>query len=207
MSPLNKKQIDEQARDLIGTTTSIALHRSMPHLVLDIRKHFQHVIEADERLTSARIRLGLNLLEARRRVEAGEAGDGIRWWDWFDKTFPQSRSNAEHVMALAAKPNPVAAHEAEKAATRERVRALRSRASAVHPSCTAEPVVTESTTYETEPPDRQAPMTTEQDQEVLPPEPSEQDLIDQIIDLYQRLSRHAQVRCAVRLRKVIRGDA
>jgi len=104
------------------------------------------------------------------------------------------------VMALAAKPNPIAAHEAEKAATRERMRRLRS--SAAQTACAAERVVTESTTYQTEPPP-QAPVMTEHDQEVLPPDPTEEARIDHIENEFQQLSRNGRVRCAARLNKAL----
>jgi len=59
-----------------AATTSIATHRTMRHLVLDIRKHFAHAVEAYGKFNAARIKLGQDLLEARARVEVGEEGSG-----------------------------------------------------------------------------------------------------------------------------------
>ena len=38
------------------------------------------------------------------------------------------------------------------------------------------------------------------------PEPGEDDLIDFVVDHFRRLSRTAQVRCAIKLRRIIRGE-
>ena len=42
---------------------------------------------------------------------------------------------------------------------------------------------------------------------IYEPEPGEGDLIDFIVDHFKRLSRTGQVRCAIQLRKVMRGEA
>ena len=97
------------------TATSIATQRTMQHLVLDIRKRFAHAVEAYGKFNAARIKLGQDLLEARARVEAGEEGSGITWWQWFEKNFPQSRSTAEKAMQVAAADNPQAVDEAVRA--------------------------------------------------------------------------------------------
>jgi hypothetical protein len=182
------------------TATSIATHRTMRHLVHDIRKHFAHAVEAYGKFNAARIKLGQDLLEARTRVEAGEEGSGITWWQWFEKKFPQSRSTAERAMQIAVAENPQAADEAVKARNALANRAYRAR---------------QSGSRDPDPPSRfasvsrdtEAPILTSGPQEVLPPDPNEEYLIDQIIDLFKQLSRNAQVRCAVRQRKVMRGDA
>ena len=182
------------------TATSIATQRTMQHLVLDIRKRFAHAVEAYGKFNAARIKLGQDLLEARARVEAGEEGSGITWWQWFEKNFPQSRSTAEKAMQIVAAENPQAADEAVRARNAIANRAYRAR---------------RSVSRDLEPPSRSASVSrdaealilTRDPQEVLPPDPGEEQLIDQIIALFKRLSRNAQVRCAVRQRKVMRGDA
>jgi hypothetical protein len=183
-----------------AATTSIATHRTMRHLVRDIRKHFAHADEAYGKFNAARIKLGQDLLEARARVEDGEEGSGsITWWQWFEKNFPQSRSTAEKAMQIAAAENPQAAEAAVRARNAIANRAYRAR---------------QSVSRALEPPSRSAPVSRDLEPsiltigaEVLPPDPGEEQLIDQIIELFKRLSRSAQVRCAVRQRKVIRGDA
>jgi len=182
-----------------AATTSIATHRTMRHLVLDIRKHFAHAVEAYGKFNAARIKLGQDLLEARVRVEAGEEGSGIAWWQWFEKNFPQSRSTAEKAMQIAAAENPQAADAAARARNATANRAYRAR---------------QSVSRDLEPPSRSAPVSRDLEPsiltsgaEVLPPDPGEEQLIDQIIEQFKRLSRSAQVRCAVRQRKIMRGDA
>jgi hypothetical protein len=182
-----------------AATTSIATHRTMRHLVLDIRKHFAHAVEAYGKFNAARIKLGQDLLEARARVEAGEEGSGITWWQWFEKNFPQSRSTAERAMRIAADENPQAADEVVRARNAIANKAYRARQSVsrdVEPPSRSAPVS----------PDTEAPILTSGPQEVLPPDPGEEYLVDQIIELFKRLSRSAQVRCAVRQRKVMWGD-
>ena len=178
---------------------SVIPHRTMRHLVLDIRKHFAHAVEAYGKFNAARIKLGQDLLEARARVEADEDGSGLTWWQWFEKNFPQSRSTAEKAMQIAAAEDPQAADEAARVRNAITNRAYRAR---------------QSISREMEPPSRSASVSRDTEpailtgglQELLPPDPGEEHLIDEIIDLFTRLSRSAQVRCAVRQRKVMRGD-
>jgi hypothetical protein len=178
-----------------GTSHAVVPHRTLDQLVLDIHKKFRRTIEAHEKFKAARIECGRDLLELRRRIEAGEAGKIISWWEWYESKFTRDRRDAERVMAIAAAEDPVAAHEAEKAATRERMRALRarpvpvrgSRPSGAHWSCAPEPTVNGG--------------------EVLPPDPTQDDIIIQIIDLFKQLNRQAQVRCGVKLRNIMRGEA
>jgi hypothetical protein len=82
--------------------------------------------EAQVKYKSKRIRIGIALLEAKRRVEAGEGG-ALSWWDWYKRHFERSREDATRVMKMAAAENPEAAHEAEKAKARDGMRALRDR--------------------------------------------------------------------------------
>jgi hypothetical protein len=43
---------------------------------------------------------------------------------------------------------------------------------------------------------------------LLPPDPmQDEDIVDQIVTLFAQLTRTAQVRCAMKLRKIIRGEA
>jgi hypothetical protein len=174
-----------------------AQRRTLKHLLLDIRKGFQQTVEAHEIFKAKRIKLGLDLLEARTRIEAGEAGDGVRWWEWFEKNFPQSRSDAERVMAIASAENPQAAYEAAKAKNAAHNRAYRQRQRQGQLSISRE--------VETPP---LAPVAAER-VEVLPPSPSpsEERQIEEIAELFKRLPRGAQVRCALRLRKIMRGEA
>jgi hypothetical protein len=164
-------------------------------LLLDIRKGFQQTVEAHEIFKAKRIKLGLDLLKARTRIEVGEVGEGVRWWEWFERNFPQSRSDAERVMAIASAENPQAAYEAAKAKNAAHNRAYRQRQRQGQLSIARE--------METPP---LAPVAAER-VEVPSPSPSEEWQIEEIAELFKRLPRGAQVRCALRLRKIMRGEA
>jgi hypothetical protein len=76
---------------------------------------------------SARIQAGKVLNELRRLVEAGDAGSGVDWWDWFEgQQFGRERKDAEKLMRIAKAPDPVA----ELAKERERVRVAKEKAAA-----------------------------------------------------------------------------
>ena len=97
----------------------IVPHRAMKHLVLDIQKKFLSLRKAYQTLADRRIQLGLDLLEARARVEAGEEGD-VTWWEWFESKFTQSRRDAERVMQIASAENPQGAYKAGRNCSRNR---------------------------------------------------------------------------------------
>src|SRR5262249_15694815 len=79
-------------------------------------------------IRDARLRLGEILLELRCRVESGEAGEGVKWWDWFDQNVQRSRGDAKKLLKLAASEDPEAA--AEEAAQRNRKHQAKHRAKA-----------------------------------------------------------------------------
>jgi hypothetical protein len=81
-------------------------------LSAELREHFRAE-------GSARIQAGRVLLELRRRVEAGEAGPGVNWWEWFEaRDFGRGRKDAEKLMRIAGSDDP----EAALAKEHERVR-------------------------------------------------------------------------------------
>jgi hypothetical protein len=163
---------------------------SLDEAVLRIHRKWQRVVDAQQKAHSARVECGVALLALRARIETGEAGQ-VTWWAWYETKFTRDRRDAEKVMAIAATENPQAAHEAEQAATRQRMQALRASRTGAQSQCAPEPEER-----------RRQP-----EQELLPPEPSQQDLIDQIIDLFKQLHRNERTRCAIKLRKIIRGEA
>jgi hypothetical protein len=63
---------------------------------------------------NARLYAGLVLVELRRRVEAGEAGE-VTWWAWYKEHFTRSRKDAEKLLKLAGAEDPEAAAEAARA--------------------------------------------------------------------------------------------
>lgn len=58
-----------------------------------------------------RLDLARDLLALQQRIEAGEAGELVVWWDWFDEFIGRSRSYAEKLLALARHEDPAARHE------------------------------------------------------------------------------------------------
>ena len=100
-------------------TAKVVPQLSLGDLLQKAHKQMETVVTTHGKLVAARVACGQSLLELRRRIEAGEGGD-VKWWDWYGEHFGRSRRDAERVMELAAAKDPEAAHEAEKAATRER---------------------------------------------------------------------------------------
>src|SRR5262245_29218658 len=91
---------------------------TLDQLVLQIREHSYQAGTQEGRLFRLRLKMGFELLEARRRVEAGEAGD-ISWWDWFAENDPlagHGRKDAEKLLRIASAQNP----ELEEKEARER---------------------------------------------------------------------------------------
>jgi len=167
---------------------------SLDEAVLRIHRKWDRVIDTQQKAHSARVECGMELLALRARIEAGEAGQ-INWWNYYQQKFTRDRRDAERIMAIASAENPQAAHEAEKAATRQRMQAFRARTGA-QARCAPEQDAPAHREREPEP-----------EQEILPPEPSQQDIEDQIVALFKTLHRQAQVRCAIKLRKILRGEA
>jgi hypothetical protein len=183
----------------MNDTQPIVPFISLDEAVLRVYKKFQHVVRmhgnfiaAQGGLHAARIECGMELLALRTRIEAGEAGQ-ISWWAWYETKFTRSRQDAEKIMALASEANPQAAYEAAKARNAEINRTYRQRKREGAP---AHDPARERGKFP-EPPE----------QELLPPEPSQQDIEDRIVDLFRQLHRTAQVRCAVKLRKILQGRA
>jgi hypothetical protein len=71
------------------------------------------------------LQAGLMLLELRRRIESGEAGE-TDWWAWYEQMFTgyiKSRKYAEQLMRWARADDPDAAIEDHRRKSRERARA------------------------------------------------------------------------------------
>ena len=82
---------------------------SIEDLLLRAHKEADHIKKHQQEAHSWKIRMGRTLNELRERVEAGENGINMRWWDWYEKHFAYSRSHAEHVMGIARAADPVVA--------------------------------------------------------------------------------------------------
>jgi len=113
----------------VNENQTIAPFVSLDEAVLRIHRKWERVVDAEHRTHTARIECGMDLVALRARIEAGEAG-GISWWNWYALKFTRDRRDTERVMAIASAANPAAAHEAEKAATRQRMQAFRARTGA-----------------------------------------------------------------------------
>jgi hypothetical protein len=168
---------------------------SFDESVLRIHRKWERIVEAEQKTQSARVECGIELMALRVRIEAGEAGK-ITWWQWYEQKFTRSRADAEKVMAIASDANPQAAYEAAKARNAEINRAYRQRERNLSRS-------RERDQDEARANDQHQHK--EPDQEVLPPEPSQYDLIDQIVVLFKQLHRNAQTQCTIKLRNILQG--
>lgn len=104
---------------------ALRAHQTIDDAIREIHGKFAEALASDGRAFNARLAAGQMLITLRGRVEAGEAGDGVEWWPWYESKFVRSRKDAEKVMRMASADDPEAAHEAEKAETRTRVAAHR----------------------------------------------------------------------------------
>lgn len=66
-----------------------------------------------------RLQAALELGELRDRVEAGEVGEGVDWWTWFDANVVGSRSNAEKLLKISRAEDPQAELERQKQRDKE----------------------------------------------------------------------------------------
>jgi hypothetical protein len=131
---------------------ALALVKPIDKLIVEIRGHMYDALSTKANYDKYRQAAGQTLLELRRRVEAGEAGEGVNWWQWFEANVERSRKDCEKLMKLAAADDP----ELTFAEERERVRiaSAKSRARRMLPTSIE---VIEDDDGEEEPPPRQLP--------------------------------------------------
>jgi hypothetical protein len=102
---------------------------SLKQVVARIEASFVRIKSYGEKLDQFRISAGKQLVELKVRIEAGEAGNGVKWWAWYAENFEnRTRRDAQKVMALANADNPEEAAEKERAKNRAAVAAHRERA-------------------------------------------------------------------------------
>ena len=89
-------------------------------IAAEINVRLQRAAQADDH----RIAAGKLLIDAQKRVEAGEAGD-ITWSDWVKQHIDRSAGDVRKVMALARAGDPLAARVQEKERSRRGMAALR----------------------------------------------------------------------------------
>jgi hypothetical protein len=103
----------------IATRADLISTRSLDETLRAFHSKFADAITAGKKAYSARLAAGLILIELRQRIEAGEAGEGIEWWAWYERKSIRSRRDAEKVMALARAEDPEAAAETARAKNAE----------------------------------------------------------------------------------------
>jgi len=96
-------------------------------LAKEIEASFAAEDKAMDKAKQHRISTGMRLIEARQRVEAGEAGEGVGWIEWCRANVKRSIRDIQRVMRIARAEDTEAAVEAEKAANREAQAAKRAR--------------------------------------------------------------------------------
>ena len=85
---------------------------SLKQVVARIEASFVKIKTYGEKADQYRISAGKQLVELQARIEAGEAGKGVKWWVWYAANFKnRSRRDAQRVMALARSDDPGAAAE------------------------------------------------------------------------------------------------
>jgi hypothetical protein len=74
----------------IAKRTATALQPiSLDEAVKAIHVKFAEAIRAEHRAYHARVAAGQMLLDLRKRIEGGEAGD-VGWWSWYASKAPAS---------------------------------------------------------------------------------------------------------------------
>jgi hypothetical protein len=102
---------------------------TLKQVVARIEASFVKIQHHGEKVDQFRISAGKQLVELKDRIEAGEAGKGVKWWSWYTENFKnRTRRDAQKVMALANADNPEEAAEEERAKNRAAVAAHRRRA-------------------------------------------------------------------------------
>jgi len=105
----------------------VSIKKPIERLVLEIRSHVHDAGRSQTTCAKHQLQAGWRLLELRKRVEAGEAGD-VHWWDWYETQFTghiKSRKYAERLMKWAQADDPEAAVGAERERVRNAVRKYR----------------------------------------------------------------------------------
>jgi hypothetical protein len=109
-----------KAADLIRNDRRRRKVGSLQEAIDEIHRQLGDAITNDRKAESCRLYAGKLLLALRQRIEAGEAGEGVNWWEWYESKFVRSRKDAEKVMRLASAEDFEAAEAKEKAAQKIR---------------------------------------------------------------------------------------
>jgi hypothetical protein len=76
------------------TATAVKLV-PLDDVVRAIHKKFAEAIDSDIKASKARLVAGVMLLDLRKRIDSGEAGD-VSWWAWYEQKFVRTRKDAEN---------------------------------------------------------------------------------------------------------------
>lgn len=99
------------------TATAVKL-KPIADVVRQIKTHIYDANNAEARCVKHRLQAGQLLLQLRERIESGEAGNGINWWEWCEQHIERSRKDCETLLRIANAADP----EAAALGDRERVR-------------------------------------------------------------------------------------
>ena len=108
---------------------------TLKQVVARIEASFVKIKNYGDKVDQFRISAGKQLAELQARIEAGEAGKGVRWWAWYAENFKnRTRRDAQRVIALARANDPEKAAEEERTKARDGMAAHRKRVAATNVS-------------------------------------------------------------------------
>jgi hypothetical protein len=91
---------------------------TLPVVAGKINAFLDKADQASKKFSEYRISAGRLLIEARQRVDAGEAGDTVTWTQWLSDNVDRSERDCRRVMRLAGADDPHAALAKEREANR-----------------------------------------------------------------------------------------
>jgi len=115
----------------------VALRPSVIEAAHNISIKFAKVDNAHSKARSLRVEIGFELIDLKRRVDAGEAakvGEPEEFWAWIKMRVNRSVQDMRKCIALAKAKDPEAAAEQEREGTRERMKEYRQRAHSARPA-------------------------------------------------------------------------
>jgi hypothetical protein len=182
-----------QPRRSIDETVDWIKRRYM-YLNEEIEKFKTKIQKKREEVKAIRLQIALELLDLKRRIEDGEAGDeaALDWWDWYSDNFWLSRSEAEKLLAIAGSSDPPEAMERMREQTRLRNIAYRERLQTAyreHPQeiASQEVPMTQSTELAQPPRKIKAPP------KRYPNSPDDEQLVAEVMAIFKRMSWNARV--------------
>ena len=167
------------------------------------------VKESEKKRNSFEVSIGENLLELRDRVDAGEIGELANWWEWFEDNRMLlrniARRTAERYMQIASAPDPEGKvielrgkNRADKAASTQRQRQGQEAQGGKVPIAPEQAQMEPESSPEPKPqPESEpepAPVRRVSAAPTYPSSPEDDELIEQFLDLFRRMSWDGRVR-------------